>query len=55
MQTSKEKRMGICSLVHSTSGVEGHVKASGWGLGQVTSESIIHMDMYKPNNTLVNG
>ncbi len=29
-------------LLRNTSGVEGHVGTSGWGLGRVTSESIIH-------------
>jgi hypothetical protein len=34
-------------------GVEGHAGAPGWGLGRVTSGSIIHMDLHKPNNKLV--
>jgi hypothetical protein len=35
-------------------GVEGHVEALGWGLGRVTSKSITHTDLHKPNNKLVN-
>jgi hypothetical protein len=34
-------------------GVEGHVGAPGWGLGRLTSNSIIHTDLHKPNNELV--
>ncbi len=34
--------------------IEGHAEAPGWGLGQVISGSIIHMDMHKLNNKLVN-
>jgi hypothetical protein len=25
----------------------------GWGLGQMTSESIIHINLHKPNNKLI--
>jgi hypothetical protein len=42
--------MGICSLNRNISGVEGHVGALGWGLGRMTSKSIIHIDLHKPNN-----
>jgi hypothetical protein len=35
-------------------GVEGCVGALKWGLERVTSNSIIHMDLHKPNNKLVN-
>jgi len=35
-------------------GVEGHVGVSGWGLGRVTSGLIIHMNLHKLNNKLVN-
>ncbi len=54
VKTSKEERMGICFLIRNTSGVKGRVGAPGWGLGWVTSGSIIRMDLYKPNNKLVN-
>jgi hypothetical protein len=50
-----EEGVGVRSLISSEHfEVEGHVGASRWGLGQVTSGSIIHTDMYKPNNKLVN-
>jgi len=50
----KEKGVEICSLVCNTLGVEGLVGDPGWGLRQVTSGSIIHIDLHKPNNRLVN-
>jgi hypothetical protein len=53
VETSKGERIKVCSLIHNTSGVEGCVGALEWGLGRVTSESIIHMDLHKPNNKLV--
>jgi hypothetical protein len=40
-------------LLHSTPKLHGHVKASGWRLGRMTSASIIHIDLHKPNNKLV--
>jgi hypothetical protein len=45
--------VGARSLVHNTSGVEGGVEALGWGLRRLTSKSITHMDLHKPNNKLV--
>jgi len=33
MKTMKEERVGVRSLIHNISGVEGHVGASRWGLG----------------------
>jgi len=48
-----EKKVGIHSLIRSISGVGGHAGALKWGLGQVTSESIIHTNLHKPNNKLV--
>jgi hypothetical protein len=44
----------VCSLAQNTSGVEGHVGALGWGLQRLTSKSIIHTDLHKPNNKLFN-
>ncbi len=41
-------------MARNTSEVEEHARASGWGLGRVTSESIIHTDLHKPNNKMVN-
>jgi hypothetical protein len=34
-------------------GKGGLAGAQGWGLGRMTSESIIHIDLHKPNNKLV--
>jgi hypothetical protein len=34
-------------------GVEGHAGPPGWGLGRVTSNSIIHTNLHKLNNKLV--
>jgi hypothetical protein len=34
--------------------VEGLAGALRWGLGKVTSMSIIHMNLHNPNNKLVN-
>jgi hypothetical protein len=47
-----EARVGVRFLTHNTFGVEGCVETSGWGLGRMTSKSIIHMDLHKPNNKL---
>jgi len=53
VKTAEGQRIEAHSLTHSTSGVDGCVGALGWGLGRVTSGSIIHMDLHKPNNKLV--
>jgi hypothetical protein len=53
VKTTKGKGVGVRSLARNTSGEEGCVGVIGRGLGQVTSGSIIHMDMHKPNNKLV--
>jgi hypothetical protein len=53
METTEEKKVGVRSLVCNISRVEGRVGAMGWGLGQVTSKSIIHTNLHKPNNKLV--
>jgi hypothetical protein len=53
VKTMKGQGVGACFLAHSILGVEGHVGALGWELGGVTSKSIIHMDLHKPNNKLV--
>jgi hypothetical protein len=50
----EEYGKGVRSLAHNTLGVERSVGALEWGLGQVTSGSIIHMDLHKLNNKLVN-
>jgi len=49
----KEKIIGARSLVRNTSEVEGRVGAPGWGLVRFTRNSIIHMDLHKPNHELV--
>jgi hypothetical protein len=47
VKTIKEEGIGVCSLAHSISGVEGHARAPGWRLEQVTSGSIIHTNLHK--------
>jgi hypothetical protein len=49
----KTEEVKVCSLACSTSGVEGRAKAPRWGLGRMTSGSIIHINLHKPNNKLV--
>ncbi len=46
--------VGVRSLARNTLGVEGRAGAPGWGLGRLTSNSITHTDLHKPNNKLVN-
>ncbi len=53
VKTIEGKGIGAGSLARSTLGVEMHVGAPGWGLGRMTSKSITHMDLHKPNNKLV--
>jgi hypothetical protein len=53
VKTMEGKGIGVCSLVHSISKVERCVGALGWGLGRTINESIIHMDLHKPNNKLI--
>ncbi len=50
----RKKKVGVHSLICNTSGVEGCVGAQGWGLRWMTSGSIIHTNLHKPNNWLVN-
>ncbi len=45
--------IGAHSLNCSTSGVKGHVGASGWGLGRLKIMSITHIDLHKSKNKLV--
>jgi len=54
VKKTEGKGVGACSLACSILGVEGCAGTPRWGLGQVTSKSIIHMDLHKPNNKLVN-
>jgi len=50
----KKERVGARSLAHNTLGVEGRAGALGWGLGRLTSKSIIRTNLHNPNNKLVN-
>jgi len=53
VKTSKGEGIGARSVAHNIPGVEGCVGALGWGLKRLTNNSIIHMDLHKPNNKLV--
>jgi hypothetical protein len=53
VKITKGEGVGVCSLARSTSKVEGRVGALGCGLGKLTSNSITHMDLHKPNHKLV--
>ncbi len=50
----EEEGVEVRTLARNILGVERCVGALGWGLGQVTSRSIIHTDLHKPNDKLVN-
>jgi hypothetical protein len=52
-KTIKEKRIGVRSLVCSTLGIKECVEVPRWGLRWLTSKSIIHTNLHKPNNKLV--
>ncbi len=54
MKTSQGYEVGVSSLACNILRVEGRAKALEWGLGQMTSRSIIYTDLYKLNNKLVN-
>jgi len=54
VKTTEGERVGARSLVHNTSRVEGRDGVLGWGLGRLTNNSIIYMDLLKPNHKLVN-
>jgi hypothetical protein len=55
VKTSKGKGVGASFLAHSTLGVEGCAGAPRQGLEKMTSKSIIHIDLHKPNDKLVSG
>jgi hypothetical protein len=42
VETMEEEGVRVCSVARNTLGVEGHARAPGWGLRQVTSGSIFH-------------
>jgi hypothetical protein len=53
-ENNKRVGVGACFLVRNTSGVERPVGVSRWGLRRMTSKSITHTDLQKPNNKLIN-
>jgi len=53
MKTMEEERIRVRSLPHNILGVEGHARDPGWGLGQMTSGSIIHTDLHKTNKLII--
>jgi hypothetical protein len=54
METTEKEKVGVHSLTHNISKVEGHAEVPRWVFGRVISKSIIHTDLHKPNNKLVN-
>jgi len=54
VKTMEGEGAGAHSLTCNTSRVKGRVGAPGSRLRQATSSSIIHMNMHKSNNKLVN-
>jgi len=54
VKTMKREQVGVRSLARNTLGVEGCVGAPRWGIARLTSNSITHVDLHKPNNKLVN-
>ncbi len=46
-------RVKARSLARNISGVEGEARALGWGLGRLTSRSIVHTCLHKPINKLI--
>jgi hypothetical protein len=53
VKTMKGKGVKARSLGCNTSGVKGCVGAPRWGLGRLTSNSITHTNLHKPNHKLV--
>jgi hypothetical protein len=53
VKTSEGEGVGAHFIAHNTLRLEGHVGVLGWGLGRLTSKSITHTDLHKPNNKLV--
>jgi len=54
VKTIEGEGVGARTLARNISGVERHARAPRWGVGRLTSKSIIHIDLHKPKNTLVN-
>jgi len=53
VKTSEGERVEVRSLVRNILGVKGCARDLGWGLGRLTSKSITHTDLHKPNNKFV--
>jgi len=53
VKITKGKGVWVHSLVCNISWVEKHAEASRWELKRMTSGSIIHTNLHKPNNKLV--
>jgi len=50
VKRTKEEGIRVWPLIRNILGVEGCVRALGWGLRQKTSGSIIHINLHKLNN-----
>jgi len=53
VKTVEGERIGVRFFISNTLGVKGCFGALGWGLGILTSNSIIHTYLHKPNNKSV--
>jgi hypothetical protein len=53
VKTIEGEGVRVCSMACNTSGVKAHARILKWGLGRLTSKSITHTKLYKPNNKLV--
>jgi hypothetical protein len=57
VKTMEEKKLGHTPWLATFWGYKGmlmRARALRWGLGRLTSDSIVHTDLHKPNNKLVN-
>jgi hypothetical protein len=54
VKTSEGEGIGVRSLARSISGLERRAGALGWRLGRLTSNLLVHTDLHKQNNKLVN-
>jgi len=54
LKITKGKGLKVHSSVRSTLRVEWRAGILGWGLRRVTSKSITHTNLHKPNNKLLN-
>jgi hypothetical protein len=53
VKTMKEE-IEVCSPPRNTLGVKRHARTLGCELGRMSNELIIHTNLHKPNNKLVN-